>query len=34
MVPTSIIVVTVSDQAGAPPAGVIDQIIGSAQLTT
>lgn len=31
-VPTSLIFVTVSDRAGAPPATVIDQIIGSAQL--
>jgi hypothetical protein len=32
MAPTSVILVTVSDLAGAPPASVIDQIIGSAQL--
>jgi hypothetical protein len=32
MVPTSLIFVTVSDLAGAPPASVIDQIVGSAQL--
>jgi hypothetical protein len=32
MVPTSVIWVAVSDLAGAPPASVIDQIIGSAQL--
>ena len=32
MVPTSLIFVTVSDVAGAPPASVADQIIGSAQL--
>jgi hypothetical protein len=31
-VPTSLIFVTVSDHAGAPPASVIDQIIGSAQV--
>ena len=31
-VPTSLIFVTVSDLAGAPPATVIDQIVGSAQL--
>lgn len=31
-VPTSLIFVTVSDRAGAPPASVADQIIGSAQL--
>ncbi|HET9257503.1 MAG TPA: hypothetical protein VFO16_20200 [Pseudonocardiaceae bacterium] len=31
-VPTSLIFVTVSDLAGAPPAGVIDQIVSSAQL--
>jgi hypothetical protein len=33
MAPTSLIFVTVSDLAGAPPATVVDQIIGSAQLT-
>ena len=33
-VPTSLIFVTVSDLAGAPPASVIDQIVGSAQLVT
>jgi hypothetical protein len=32
MVPTSLIFVTVSDLAGAPPPSVIDQIVGSAQL--
>jgi hypothetical protein len=32
MVPTSLIFVTVSDLAGAPPASVIDQIVSSAQL--
>jgi hypothetical protein len=32
MVPTSLIFVAVSDLAGAPPASVIDQIVGSAQL--
>lgn len=31
-VPTSLIFVTVSDLPGAPPASVIDQIVGSAQL--
>jgi|SRR6185437_9159735 hypothetical protein len=31
-VPTSLIFVTVSDSAGAPPASVVDQIINSAQL--
>ena len=31
-VPTSLIFVHVSDRAGAPPATIIDQIIGSAQL--
>ena len=31
-VPTSLIFVHVSDRAGAPPASVVDQIIGSAQL--
>ncbi|MGH3784856.1 MAG: hypothetical protein ACRDRO_30655 [Pseudonocardiaceae bacterium] len=31
--PTSLIFVTVSDLAGAPPASVIDQIVGSVQLT-
>jgi len=30
---TSVVFVTVSDLAGAPPASVIDQIVGSAQLT-
>ena len=34
MVPTSLIFVTVSDLAGAPPASVIDQIVSSAQLAT
>lgn len=33
-VQTSLVFVTVSDLAGAPPASVIDQIVGSAQLTT
>jgi hypothetical protein len=33
-VPTSLIFVTVSDLAGAPPASVIDQIVGSAQLVS
>jgi hypothetical protein len=33
MTPTSLIFVAVSDLAGAPPASVVDQIIGSAQLT-
>jgi hypothetical protein len=32
MAPTSLIFVTVSDRAGAPPASVIDEIMGSAQL--
>jgi hypothetical protein len=32
-VPTSLIFVTVSDLVGTPPASVIDQIVGSAQLT-
>jgi hypothetical protein len=32
VVPTSLIFVTVSDAAGAPPASVVDQIIGSTQL--
>lgn len=32
IVPTSLIFVTVSDRAGAPPASVVDQIIGSAQM--
>lgn len=32
-VPTSLIFVTVSDSAGAPPASVVDQIISSTQLT-
>lgn len=31
-VPTSLIFVTVSDRAGAPPVSVVDQIIGSAQV--
>ncbi|HEX6404600.1 MAG TPA: hypothetical protein VF003_15780 [Pseudonocardiaceae bacterium] len=31
-VPTSLIFVTVSDSAGAPPASVVDQIINSAQV--
>ncbi|HEY3893774.1 MAG TPA: hypothetical protein VGL88_00240 [Pseudonocardiaceae bacterium] len=31
MVPTSLVLVTVSDLAGAPPASTIDEIIGSAQ---
>ncbi|MGB7798611.1 MAG: hypothetical protein WBL53_20490 [Pseudonocardiaceae bacterium] len=33
VIPTSLVFVTVSDLAGAPPASVIDQIVGSAQLT-
>jgi hypothetical protein len=33
MIPTSLVLVAVSDAAGAPPASVIEQIAGSAQLT-
>lgn len=33
-VPTALIFITVSDLAGAPPATVMDQIVGSAQLKT
>jgi hypothetical protein len=33
VIPTSLVFVTVSDLASAPPASVIDQIVGSAQLT-
>ncbi|PZS37717.1 MAG: hypothetical protein DLM62_17675 [Pseudonocardiales bacterium] len=32
LIPTSLVFVTVSDLAGAPPASVIDQIVGSTQL--
>jgi hypothetical protein len=32
MIPTSLIFVTVSDLAGAPPVSVIDEIVGSTQL--
>ena len=34
MVPTSLVLVTVSDLAGAPPTSAIDQIIGSVKLAT
>ncbi|MDQ2881741.1 MAG: hypothetical protein M3Y48_11080 [Actinomycetota bacterium] len=33
VIPTSLVFVTVSDLTGAPPASVIDQIVGSVQLT-